>query len=314
MTQSPERVFSDQFLADAGVISVDLMARALNADDRLDALVQLERLNNEIMAMYYNYRGWQKNMLAVFAEREGEAKVEQVKAAIESDAAPERKISAYGVVDGWKNEISLINNAIDDGKYDLADQSARSLHSDALAFHDGMMSRVAAILSELYRSYGDQVVQQTLQKVMDPSAIDPDGKLPFKEKVEQLIFFTRVHLLPFNVTEDDEKATFMPDPCPSGARLIRGGHYEAPRNGAKVIEVGPLTYGQSDFPIYCCHEPAMEISSVLNTGVPVFIVDPSEQLGITPCKVYVYKRNEDIPASYFERLGLKKPQDLIAKS
>ena len=152
------------------------------------------------------------------------------------------------------------------------------------------------------------------QAVMNPSAMDPDGKLPFKDKVEKLIFFTRLHLLPFSVSEDDEKMTFMPDPCPSGARLIQQGHYQSPRNAALVVEQGPLTYQQKDFPIYCCHEPAMEISSLKATGVPVFIVDPSDQLGVTPCKVYVYKRVSEIPEAYFTRLGLRRPEDLLARS
>jgi len=56
----------------------------------------------------------------------------------------------------------------------------------------------------------------------------------------------------------------------------------------------------------------MELSSILRTGVPLFIVDPPEDVGISPCKVYVYKNPADIPGKYYERLGLDKPEDLIA--
>lgn len=316
------RVFTDQFLLDAGKPGPELIARALQRGDFTDGQVQLNRLRDEIFAMYYNYRGWQKKMLEVFAARDGDDKPAQVIATIESVDAPERKIVTDGAMARWKGEIEIISKAIDDvggGVDDAADMSVinqlvHSLHEHALSVHDGMMSRVNAMLSELYRDYGEQVLMETLQQVMNPAAIDPDGKLPFKEKVEQLIFFTRLHLLPFTVIEDDEKAIFMPDPCPSGARLIRAGNFEPPRNGALVKEAGPLTYGQKDFPVYCCHEPAMEISSIKQTGVPVFIVDQSDQLGIKPCKVYVYKDNNNIPARFYERLGLKKPEDLIAHS
>ena len=53
---------------------------------------------------------------------------------------------------------------------------------------------------------------------------------------------------------------------------------------------------------------------MLNTGVPLFIVDAPEDVGITPCKIYVYKNPAEIPEAYYQRLGLEKPEDLIAIS
>jgi len=313
MSQTAERFFSEDYLREAGKTSAVLFAQWLAAGQTQQAVAQLDDMRNEMQAMYYNYRGWQKRMLAVFTEREGVQKSAQVLASIETDDAPERLIDVEGIYQRWDDAFDIIRALVAEDQYDRAQQECEALHKHALAVHDGMMSRVTAILSELYRSYGDAVVMQVLREVMNPAAIDPDGKLPFKEKVEKLIFFTRLHLLPFTVVEDDEKATFMPDPCPSGARLIRDGHYEAPRNGAKVNPASALTYQQSDFPIYCCHEPAMEITSILANGVPVFVIDPSDQLGYKPCKTYVYKNNAEIPARFFERLGLEKPQDLIAR-
>ena len=176
------------------------------------------------------------------------------------------------------------------------------------------MSRVVALLSKVFEDHDEDGLRWVLSEVMRPESMDPDGKTPFREKVENIMLFTRCHLLPFTVTEDEEKVTFMPDPCPSGARLIREGHYEKPRGNTIVREPGPLTFGRSDMPIYCCHEPSMELSSVLQTGVPLFIVDPPEDVGISPCKVYVYKDPADIPDSFYERIGVERPQDLIVRS
>ncbi|MFT5442497.1 MAG: hypothetical protein ACI8W3_001541, partial [Myxococcota bacterium] len=35
---------------------------------------------------------------------------------------------------------------------------------------------------------------------------------------------------------------------------------------------------------------------------------PSEQLGVLPCKTYLYKDAADIPERYYTRLGLTKPK------
>ena len=120
--------------------------------------------------------------------------------------------------------------------------------------------------------------------------------------------FTRVHLQPFELSEDDEKLTFRCPVCPSGARLLREGHYDPPRSGAYVSGPRPLTWGRDALPVYCCHEPVMERSSIRETGVPLFVVDPPERLGETPCPTYLYKDPADIPERFYRRLGLKKPK------
>ena len=90
MSQAPDRIFSEDYLREAGKTSAVLFAQWLAADQPQQAVTQLDDMRSEMQAMYYNYRGWQKRMLAVFTEREGEAKSAQVLASIETDDAPER--------------------------------------------------------------------------------------------------------------------------------------------------------------------------------------------------------------------------------
>jgi len=267
------------------------------------------------MTMFFSYTGWEKSILECIEELDGEARRLEVLATVENwDIAPERQVETRGVAGRWNAELEQILVLINTASDSEVCQRTRALREEALALHDGLMSRVSALLSILYEDHGETELRRVLNLVMKPESMDPDGKLPFREKVENIMRFTRSHLLPFTVTEDAEKVTFMPDPCPSGARLIRGGHYESPRNNAIVHDAGPLTYGRAEIPIYCCHEPAMELSSVLKTGVPLFIIDPPEDVGISPCKIYVYKNPGDIPEAYYQRLGLNKPEDLIAFS
>ena len=58
----------------------------------------------------------------------------------------------------------------------------------------------------------------------------------------------------------------------------------------------------------------LELISALRTGTPLFMVEPPEDIGISPCKIYVYKDPAQIPEAYYRRLGLEKPGDLIARS
>ena len=311
----PSNIFSDQELAEAGRLTVELIAENLERGQHSEAKNLVTRFQEELMTMFYSYTGWETSILGCIAEVDGEARSVEVLAGVEDwDIAPERKIETRGVAGRWVEELKKIQLLIDEGLVAEAGQRAHTLREQALELHDGLMSRVSALLTVVYEDYGDEELKRILNIVMKPESMDPDGKTPFREKVENIMRFTRCHLLPFTVTEDEEKVTFMPDPCPSGARLIRSGHYESPRNNAIVRDAGPLTYGRAQLPVYCCHEPAMELSSVLRTGVPLFIVDPPEDVGISPCKIYVYKDPAQIPEGYYQRLGLEKPEDLIAVS
>ncbi len=228
--------------------------------------------------------------------------------------APERQVETRGVAKTWLAELESIQSLIDAGNTEEASERGKGLREQALKLHDGLTSRVSALLSIIYEAHGEQELQRVLNVVMKPESMDPNGKISFRQKVENIMRFTRCHLLPFTVIEDEEKVTFMPNPCPSGARLIRAGHYESPRNNSIVRDIGPMTYGRAEMPIYCCHEPAMEISSALRTGAPIFIVDPPRDIGISPCKIYDYKDPASIPEKYFQRLGLSKPEGVIASS
>lgn len=309
------RVFSEEELALAGRLTVDLIDEALQRGESAAAVKLVERFQLELMTMFHSYTGWEKAIGACIVELSSEARLNEIMAMVEDyEVAPERDVTTKGVARDWVAQLEDIVTQIEGGQSAGQAERARAIAEHALTIHDGVMSRVVAQLSHVYADHSDDDLTWVFSQVMKPEAMDPDGKLPYREKVENIMHFTRCHLLPFTVTEDDEKVTFMPDPCPSGARLIRSGHYEAPRNNAVVQGPGALTYGRKELPIYCCHEPAMELVSALKTGVPLFIVDPPEDVGISPCRVYVYKDPAEIPNQYYERLGLTKPEDLIAST
>lgn len=301
-----ERVFTDEELRQGGLRSIDAIAEALDEGDPAAAHRFIARFRREVLSMIRNYDGWEETLLA-WCEREVEGTTRRTVLAVIEDyeAAPERAGPGDSPVDRWKAASQEIAQAVDEGDESLALERARALHEEALTRHDRGMSRVSAILSWIGRAAGIDGVGKALHEAMSSDML---GDVPFRDRAEALMHFTRVHLQPFELTEDEEKLTFACAICPSGGRMIAAGHYDAPRNDLVLEGPHPLTYGRDEIPVYCAHEPIMETDSFEGTGVPLFVVEPAERLGFETCNTYLYKRAEDIPERFFTRLGLEKPK------
>ena len=87
----------------------------------------------------------------------------------------------------------------------------------------------------------------------------------------------------------DEKLTITPKPCGSGGRLVNDGGYDPPCNFLKIKRPQPMTFNREDFPAYCAHCYFQNISPIEPGGKPLFETLPSDDLGKTPCKIYIYK-------------------------
>ena len=87
---SAGRVFSDEELAEAGELTVDLIERRLQRGLTSEALALVERFQQEIMTMFFSYIGWEKSILEAVAELDGESQRDQVLAAVgDWEVAPE---------------------------------------------------------------------------------------------------------------------------------------------------------------------------------------------------------------------------------
>jgi hypothetical protein len=129
----------------------------------------------------------------------------------------------------------------------------------------------------------------------------------FTRKVKMFVAGLRGHLQPMEVREDDEKIEIRMMPCGSGGRQIAAGKYEGPNAFLKVATPQRMTYGRPNVPVYCTHEIAMERLDAIRDGHPFVITEPAAELGRDYCVLKIYKDPKDIPAHYYERLGLTKP-------
>lgn len=112
----------------------------------------------------------------------------------------------------------------------------------------------------------------------------------------------------FRVEEDDERFTFVMDPCGSGGRLWRKGRYEPPDGFALTSEAFPWSYNRRGFPYYCLHCSFLnELLPYEHMGYINWPVDPPESPGDV-CRWHLYKDKRAVPERYYERFGLRAPR------
>ena len=301
-----ERIFSDEELRIGSMRSVDAMAEAIDRGDRQAAIRFCKRMRREVLSMQQNYDGWEASLCDSIRRLGGDEEASEALRAIEEPhVSLGRAGEASSAVDRWRDEARAVLATLEAGHDQEALDRASRLHEEALRSHDRGMSRVSALLSWITKHHGAQAVGAALEVAMSADML---GDASYRERAEALMHFTRVHLQSFDLEEDDEKLTFLCPVCPSGGRMLQAGYYEPPRSDAHVQGPSALTWGRESLPVYCCHEPVMEKASIEKTGVPLFVVDPPEKLGVDPCPTYLYKDPADIPERFYTRLGLEKPE------
>jgi hypothetical protein len=210
--------------------------------------------------------------------------------------------------------------AIDRGDIEEARALCDDMRSEWLMLHDLMVESVAGLISFVQAEHGDDGVadawRYTFERVWKKhhDAID---SLDRRKVVELLARTWRAHSGSgvgqhpgaFEIVEDDEKVTFVMNPCGSGQRLVRKGAYEGELSYGTTDEAHDWSFGREDFPLYCTHCTFMNESLPLEWGgLPVYPTEPPTDYTKDPCVWHWYKRPEDIPAEYFERYGYEKPE------
>ena len=208
--------------------------------------------------------------------------------------------------------------AIDAGDLDEARRLCAEMKHEWQMLHDLMASGVLDLVSFIQQRIGEDGVAEAWEQSMGRGwrrHHDAINALDRRALIELLAATWRAHSCSgvgpnpgsFTITEDDEKITFVMNPCGSGQRLVRRGLYETNGYG-RTREAHDWSYGRKDFPLYCTHCSFMnEIQPIKWTGFPVYPSDPPEDYFKDPCTWYWYKRAEDIPARHWERYGLAKP-------
>lgn len=188
--------------------------------------------------------------------------------------------------------LDLVQAAVEAGDKEEAKRLSRRMYAEFTAMHDLYRDWVTDLLSFIGRRYGDEVLYEALKQTVGGYTKTMGRRYAgksTKRKLEMLAAGLRGHLQPLTIEEDDEKFTISPKICGSGGRLVKEGAYGPPRDFLKVEKAQPMTFDQEDWPVYCSHCHFQNIIPLEPGGPPLFITEPSTEIGEKTCRIYVYK-------------------------
>lgn len=194
--------------------------------------------------------------------------------------------------DMGKRNVDAVTEAMDAGDLARARDLLQRMHRESVAMRDGLVSWITALLSFVGRRYGDEALYEALREGCRGwivPLVEAFAQADARRRAVLMAKVLRGHMVPIRIEEDDEKFTFIMEPCGSGGRLVSEGGYQPPRNFLRVEKAQPLTLGCKDFPVYCCHHHFEEVLPQEMTGCPLFITEPAENIGEEPCRMYLYK-------------------------
>jgi hypothetical protein len=227
----------------------------------------------------------------------------------------ERILNNDEIAEMGKLSVDRVIEAIDAGDPEAAKKLARRMYNEFLSMHDLYRNWAAATLSFVGKHFGNQVLEEAMDAGVKSWWLPNLEKMPMgddaaalKARVKMFVAGLRAHLMPIHIEEDDEKIVLQMRPCGSGGRLVLEGKYEGPDALLTLEGKQLLTYGRENFPVYCAHEPIMELQDIKAHGAPFMVVEPAHELGKQHCNCIIYKDRSKVPAKYYERLGLKKPE------
>jgi len=211
--------------------------------------------------------------------------------------------------DMGRRTLDLLTEAIEEGQKDRARQTANRMYREFSVIHDLYTNWLADMMDYVYREEGEDGLYRALRKTIGAS-IGPMAdmeKMDFRRRVEMLATILRGHLVALELEEDDEKVCIKMTPCGSGQRLLEAGCYEPPRSLSMISKPHAMTWGLSDFPIYCTHAPIMEILCMERLGRPAFVILPNSRVARRSCRYCIYKDPGDIPDEIYARVGRQRP-------
>ena len=210
----------------------------------------------------------------------------------------------------------LLKEAIESRNVHKIAEAALAVLAGKKGFHDFAVRWVNMLLKRIGTQQGDEGVHEAhreFARTFVPEVVRKweeryqrgevtPADFPLEDFIRQRAeMWDLTHDNRFVLEEDEEKFTLTLTPCESGGRL----QVERGAELGRCREAHSWTYGRAGFSYYCLHCPTMwEFGWYEKYGYPLIVLFPPQKPG-DPCVQHFYKRPELIPASYWQRVGLK---------
>ena len=190
------------------------------------------------------------------------------------------------------------------GAFDTTTQGIRQVH-------DYERDWISALLSWAYRQHGLEGLERALRHCSEllwmPWMLE-DITHPPEQRVRDWARLLKGNFTTMQIEEDEEKFTFIQDPCGSCARQHRDGRYEGPAALATIKEKHPLSFMHGDVTAYRTHIAVMHfIMPIERIGAPW----PAIECPFTkdePCRLVLYKNPRRAAPEHYQRVGMVPPQ------
>jgi hypothetical protein len=202
----------------------------------------------------------------------------------ENTNKPNRLLSPSDINEMEKLTVDRVVEAIDQGNLEGAKKLARRMYNEFLSMHDLYRDWTVATLSFVGGRFGDKVLEEAMDAGVKAWWGPNLEKMPqepeaLRAGVKMFAAGIKAHLQPLHIEEDDEKIVMQMRPCGSGGRLVLERKYEGPDAMYTVRGSQLLTYGREDFPVYCSHEPLMELQDIKSHGAPFVVIERPTKSG-----------------------------------
>ncbi len=218
---------------------------------------------------------------------------------------------------------TLICRAIDEGRYDDAKALANYTLDEGRALHALFCDWVWDLLTRIAEEAGERAMIDVLKGSQETWMMYRTWKgylhMTVEERVQITAEIMRSHYGgpdqdgSLEVVDQGDYITIVMDPCGSGGRMRRGDPIERtpsrldlPYRFGKTRDAHRESWGQSGVPYYCLHCAHNEILPMQWGGHPLWVTEYTEE-PTRPCEWRFYKNADDIPESYYSRVGTAKP-------
>jgi hypothetical protein len=195
-------------------------------------------------------------------------------------------------------------------QWDEAREVLASADLEYVWAHDGMRNLNVRMQDSVYvrfgRAEGDRIADAVYQRMTD-WAFGATDHPEFRDQVETICMLWHWHRTPFRLVEDDQKVSYIMQPCGSGGRLVNAGAYLPTATRPLSVLEGPsfASFAEANFPSWCAH-CAFSNRGYLKRSIPYFVLEGwSDHRRWGGCAASSYKNIGLVPAEVFERVGLQ---------